>query len=72
MNYVLAKVQLVLNQVIDKSTEKNNICTGADRHPDVGQRAGAREARIDVNDRGALLLCFHHPPKTDRVRFGHR
>ena len=72
MNYVLAKVQLVINQVIDESTEKNNVCAGADRHPDVGQGAGAREARIDMNDRGALLLRFHHPAKTDRVRFGHR
>src|ERR1044071_2478771 len=72
MNDVLAKVQLVLNQMIDESAEKHNVTTGADRHPDVGQRAGAREAWIDVYDRGALLLRFHHPAKTNRMRFGHR
>ena len=72
MNYVLAKVQLVLNQVIDESAEKYDVSTSADRHPDVGQGAGAREARIDMNDRSTLLLRFHHPAKTNRVRFGHR
>ena len=71
MNDVLAKVQLVLNQVIDEATEKNNVCAGADRHLDVGQGAGARETRIDMNNRGALLLRFHNPAKTNRVRFGH-
>src|SRR5215470_14897917 len=25
-----------------------------------------------MDDRCALLLRFHHPAKTDRVRFGHR
>src|SRR6266550_7025367 len=72
MNDVLAKVQLVLNQVIDESAEKDNVCAGADRHPNVGQRACARETWIDMDDRSALLLRFHHPAKTDRVRFGHR
>jgi hypothetical protein len=72
MNDVLAKVQLVLNQVIDEPAEKYDVSAGADRHPDVGQCARARETWIDMDDRGALLLRFHHPAKTDRVRFGHR
>src|SRR6478736_6602717 len=72
MNYVLAKVEVVLNQVIDESAKKNDVSTGSDRHPYVGQRTRAREAWIDMDDRGALLLRFHHPAKTDRVRFGHR
>ena len=72
MNDVLAKEQVILNQVIDESAEKYDVSAGADRHPDVGQRARAREAWIDMDDRGALLLRFHHPAKTDRVRFGHR
>src|SRR6478672_11028153 len=72
MDDVLAKVQLILNQVSDESAEKNNVCAGADRHPNVGQRARAREPWIDMDDRGALLLRFHHPAKTHRVRFGHR
>src|SRR5882762_10535152 len=72
MNDVLAKEEVVLNQVIDESAKKNDVSAGADRHPDVGQRAGARETWIDMDDRGALLLRFHHPAKTDRVGFGHR
>ena len=72
MNDVLAKEQIILNQVIDESAEKYDVGAGADRHPDIGQRARARETRIDMDDRGALLLRFHHPAKTDRVRFGHR
>jgi len=72
MNHVLAKEEVVLNQVIDESAEKYDVSTGADRHPNVGQRARARETWIDMDDRGALLLRFHHPAKTDRVRFGHR
>src|SRR5262245_59773063 len=72
MNDVLAKVQLVLNQVIDESTEKDNVSARTDRHPDVGQRARARETWIDMDDGGAMLFRFHYPAKTDRMRFGHR
>src|SRR5262245_36032768 len=72
MNDVLAKEQLVLNQVIDESAKKYNVSTGAKRHPNVRERTRAGEAWIDMNDGGSLLLGFHHPAKTDRVRFGHR
>src|SRR5215212_2565422 len=72
MNDVFAKVQLVFNQMVDEPAEKYDVSTGADWYPNVGQRARAREAWIDMDNRGALLLRFHHPPKTDRVRFGHR
>ena len=72
MNDVLAKVQLVFDQVIDESAEEYDVSTGADRHPDVGQCARARKARIDMNDRRAVLLRFHDPAETDWVRFGHR
>src|SRR4026208_387887 len=72
MNDIFAKVQLVLNPVIDESAQKYDVSAGTDRHPDVGQRTRAREAWIDMDDRGTLLLRFHHPAKTDRVRFGHR
>src|SRR5512133_1251405 len=50
----------------------HEVSAGADRHPNVGQRTRAREAWIDMDDRGTLLFRFHHPAKTDRVRFGHR
>ena len=72
MNYVLAKVEVVLNQVIDESAEKYDVGAGTDRYPDVGQGAGAREAWIDMDNRSALLFRLHYPAKTDRVCFGHR
>ena len=71
MNDVLAKEQVVLNQMIDESAEKNDVSPGADRHPDVGQRARARESWIDVNDGGAVFFRLHHPPKTDRMCLRH-
>ena len=71
MNYVLTKEQLVLDQVIDESAEKDNVSPRTDRDPNVGEGACAREPRIDMNDRGTLLLRFHHPAKTDRMRLGH-
>ena len=53
MNDVLAKEQFVLDNVTDESAKKCNVAAGADRHPDVGQRARARETWIDMDDRGA-------------------
>ena len=71
MNDVLAKEQLVLDQVIDESTEKDNVSPCTDRDPNVCQRACARETWINVDDGRAAFFRFHHPAKTDRVRFGH-
>ena len=72
MNDVIAKEELIFDQVVDESAEKNNVCAGTDRHPDIGQRAGARKSWIHMDDCGAALLCFHHPAKTDWMRLGHR
>ena len=71
MDDVLAKEQLVFDQVIDQSTEKNDVRPSANRHPDVGQCARARESWIDMDNRGPLLFRFHYPAKTDRMRLGH-
>ena len=72
MDDVVAKEKLVFNQMIDDSTEKNDVCPGANRCPNIGERAGTGKPWINMNDRRAVLLCFHHPAKTDRVRLGHR
>ena len=37
----------------------------------VAQRRGAREARIDVDQRRAFLLRLHRPAEGDRMGFGH-
>src|SRR6266536_5883048 len=57
---------------MDDSAEKRDVAAGADRHPDIGQRARARKSRIDMDDGRAALLCFHHPAETDWMRLGHR
>ena len=69
---VLTEEQLVLDDMSDQAAKERDIAAGTDWDPDIGQRAGAREPWIDVNNRRAALLCFHHPAKADRMRFGHR
>src|SRR6266404_8981877 len=68
---VIAEEKIVLDNVPNEATEKCDVATGADRYPDIGQRAGARKPWIDMNNGRATLLCFHDPAKTDRVRFRH-
>src|SRR5882757_1161507 len=68
---VIAEEKIVLDYVPDESAKKRNVASGADRHPDIRQRAGARKPRIDMNNGRAALLRFHHPAKTDRVRLSH-
>ena len=69
---IIAEEKIVLDNVPNEATEKCDIAAGADRHPNVGQRARARKSWIDMNDGRAALLRFHHPAETDRMRFGHR
>src|SRR5439155_6093902 len=68
---VIAEEKIVLDNVSDEPTKKRNVAAGADRHPDVGQRAGTRKSWIDMNDGRAALLCFHDPAEADRMAFGH-
>src|SRR6266404_6490503 len=68
---VIAEEKIVVDNVPDESAKKGNVAAGADRHPDIGQRAGTRKPRIDMNNGRAALLRFHHPAKTDRMRLSH-
>src|SRR6266853_2188169 len=63
---VIAEEKIVLDYVPDESAKKRDVAASADRHPDVGQRAGARKSWIDMNDSRAALLCFHDPAEADR------
>ena len=72
MNNVLAEEEFVLDYMPNESSEKSDVAAGADRDPDIGQCAGARKPRIDVDDGRAVFLCLHHPAKPDRMRLGHR
>jgi hypothetical protein len=38
---VIAEEKIVLDNVPDESAKKCDVAAGADRHPDIGQRAGA-------------------------------
>src|SRR6266436_1401627 len=69
---VIAEEKIVLDNVPDEAAKKRNVAPGADRHPDVSERAGARKSWIDMNNGRAALLRLHHPAKTYRVRFRHR
>src|SRR6266550_4032403 len=71
VHHVIAKEEIVLDNVPDEAAEKCDVAARANRHPDIGQCAGARKSWIDMNDGRAALLCFHYPAKTDRVRFRH-
>ena len=71
MNDVIAEEKIVLDNVPDESAEKRYVAAGADRHPDIGQGAGARKSWIDMDYGRAALLRFHHPSESNRVAFGH-
>ena len=45
---------------------------GAQRHHMSAMARGARESRIDVDDRGAAFAGLDHPPEADRMVLGHR
>src|SRR5581483_7748032 len=68
---VVAEVLVVLEDVVDDPTEERDVRAGADRDVDVSERAGAREARVDVDQRRATRLGLHHPLEPDRMALGH-
>src|ERR1043166_5915993 len=53
------------------TAKERDVAAGADRNPDVGQRARPRKSWIDMDNGRAALLRFHHPAETDRMGFGH-
>src|SRR5205823_2943196 len=61
----------VLDDVVDDGAEEGDVAPGPQRNMDVGHRAGAREARVDVDDRGPSSLGLHDPPEADRMALGH-
>src|SRR5215510_4328961 len=63
---------LAVDHVIDDTAQKGNIRTGADRRVDIGDRAGAGETRVDMNNLGAVLdFGLHRPPEGDGVVLRH-
>src|SRR5579871_2719954 len=71
MDAVLAEDEVVGQDVVDEAAEENDVGAGADRHPHVGDRGGAAEARVNMNDRSALLFGFDDPLKANGMVLGH-
>lgn len=53
-----------------QSTQEGNIRAHTNGCVDIGHLRGAREVRVDMDNRRAALLGRHHPAKPDRVAFG--
>jgi hypothetical protein len=68
---VFAELAPVLEDVPDDPAEEGDVAPGAQRHVEVGHRAGPREARIDVDELRAPFLGLHDPLEADRMALGH-
>ena len=71
MNHVVAKEKILLDNVPNQSAEVGDVGSGADWHPDVGQRAGSGEARINVDNGRAAFFSFHDPAESHWVGLSH-
>src|SRR5918994_1614888 len=68
---VLLEILLVLEDVVDQAPEESNIGAWPDGCVNVAHRRGAREAWVDVDESGALLLGDHGVPETHGVGLRH-
>ena len=63
---------LAVDDVIDDAAQKSDVRSGAHRSVNIGDGAGAGEARIDVNDLGAVFdLGLHRPAEGDGMVLRH-
>src|SRR5262249_21194484 len=69
--HVFSKPTFVGQHIVNDAAQKGDIGAGADADENVAQGRGTREARIDVNQRRALLLRLHGPTKAHRVGLRH-
>src|SRR5215207_3182452 len=68
---VLLEVLLVLEDVVDQAPEERDIGARPDGRVDVTHRRSAREARVDVDELGALPLGDHGVAEADGVGLCH-
>src|SRR5205807_2909399 len=68
--YILLEIEVVLEDVVDQSSQESDIAANADRGIDISHLRGAREVGIDMNDGCSSLFGRHDPAKPDRVTFG--
>src|ERR1044071_2826506 len=54
--YVFFLNAIMLDRIVDHAADEGDVGAGAELREDVGDRAGAVEARVDVQDIGAALF----------------
>ena len=64
--HIFLKVQVVLENIVDEAAQKSDIGTYANGRVDICHLRGAREVRIDMNDRRAALFR-HHAGEIDHL-----
>jgi hypothetical protein len=69
--YVLLKVAITLQNVVDNSTQERYVRSGADGYVQIRDSAGPGESWIDVDDSSATLARLHHPAKRHWMAFRH-
>ncbi len=68
---VVLEVRFGFQDVSNDAAQKSDIRTRTDRHVNIGDCAGTREARIHVNNGCAALARLHDPAKRDWMALGH-
>jgi hypothetical protein len=68
---VLAKLAVVLEDVVDDPAQESDVAPGAEGYVEVRYRAGAGVAQVYVDDRRPPEAGLHHVLKADRVVLGH-
>ncbi len=62
--------QIVVDDVLDHPAQEGDVGAGTQRHVMVAAGRGPGETRIDMDQRGAPILCLEDPLEGDRVVFG--
>jgi hypothetical protein len=67
--HIFSEVEIVLQNVVDETTQKSNIAASADRGIDIGMLRGARKVGVNVNDGCTSLFSCHNPAEADGMAF---
>src|SRR5215211_795557 len=68
---VILEIPLVLDDVVDQTPQERYVRAWPYGGVDVAQRRGAREARVDVDERSTFVLGDHGVPEAHGVGLGH-
>src|SRR5580692_1168651 len=68
---ILTKVFAVFENVVNESSEEEDVRSGTQRSPDIGHCGSAAEPRVNVNHLRSSLPGFHDPLETYGMIFSH-